>query len=74
MASILVSRKGLAPVSCKVSHLATPGSWSSYPHLDDVDVYVFQEPGTVIHEYGDGLPDERFRRHRTINQNSSSPR
>ena len=47
----------------------------AYPHLDDVDVYVFQGArAPIIHEYGDGLPfDERFRRHRTINAEIQVP-
>ena len=47
----------------------------AYPHLDDVDVYVFQGArAPIIREYGDGLPfDERFRRHRTINAEIQVP-
>ena len=47
----------------------------AYPHLDDIDVYVFQ--GTrapTVHEYGDGLIfNRRARRHRTINAEVEVP-
>lgn len=47
----------------------------AYPHLDDVDVYLFQ--GTrapLVREYGDGLPFvHRGRRHRTINAELNVP-
>ncbi|MEC8049515.1 MAG: 7TM diverse intracellular signaling domain-containing protein [Myxococcota bacterium] len=60
-----------------ISH-SSRDSWIlefAYPHLDDVDVYVFQGArAPIIHEYGDGLPfDARFRRHRTINAEIQVP-
>ncbi len=47
----------------------------AYPHLDDIDVYLYQgSRAAVVREYGDGrIFDSRARHHRTINAEVKVP-